>query len=186
MRSCRSSPTRRPLRGRLVVFNRRIDSEPPGETHVHLHAQTRRHREEVDRDRRRGPRRRPPRLVHRHAPARQAQADLHAARRLRRQRHRHQRRQGGVHRPQARPARSTTGTPAIPAASRSAPRKSSSRAASPSASSRRPSSACSRAARSAASRCCNLRVYKGAEHPHEAQQPETLDVAAMNPKNVRA
>ena len=32
----------------------------------------------------------------------------------------------------------------------------------------------------------NLRVYKGAEHPHEAQQPETLDVAAMNKKNVRA
>lgn len=31
----------------------------------------------------------------------------------------------------------------------------------------------------------NLRVYKGAEHPHEAQQPETLDVAAMNPKNKR-
>ena len=32
----------------------------------------------------------------------------------------------------------------------------------------------------------NLRVYKGTEHPHEAQQPETLDVASMNPKNVRA
>ena len=31
----------------------------------------------------------------------------------------------------------------------------------------------------------NLRVYPGAEHPHEAQQPETLDVAAMNPKNKR-
>lgn len=31
-----------------------------------------------------------------------------------------------------------------------------------------------------------LRVYAGAEHPHEAQQPETLDVAAMNPKNKRA
>jgi large subunit ribosomal protein L13 len=29
----------------------------------------------------------------------------------------------------------------------------------------------------------NLRVYAGAEHPHEAQQPETLDIAAMNPKN---
>ena len=32
----------------------------------------------------------------------------------------------------------------------------------------------------------NLRVYKGAEHPHAAQQPETLDVAAMNRKNKRA
>jgi large subunit ribosomal protein L13 len=29
----------------------------------------------------------------------------------------------------------------------------------------------------------NLRVYPGAEHPHEAQQPATLDVAKMNPKN---
>ena len=31
----------------------------------------------------------------------------------------------------------------------------------------------------------NLRVYAGAEHPHEAQQPETLDVAALNPKNKK-
>jgi len=31
----------------------------------------------------------------------------------------------------------------------------------------------------------NLKVYVGAEHPHEAQKPETLDVAALNPKNVR-
>jgi large subunit ribosomal protein L13 len=31
----------------------------------------------------------------------------------------------------------------------------------------------------------NLRVYAGTEHPHEAQQPEMLDVAAMNPKNAR-
>ncbi|MBN9570629.1 MAG: uL13 family ribosomal protein, partial [Alphaproteobacteria bacterium] len=29
----------------------------------------------------------------------------------------------------------------------------------------------------------NLRVYAGAEHPHAAQQPETIDIAAMNPKN---
>lgn len=32
----------------------------------------------------------------------------------------------------------------------------------------------------------NLRVYKGPEHPHAAQQPEPLDVAAMNPKNTRS
>ncbi len=32
----------------------------------------------------------------------------------------------------------------------------------------------------------NLRVYKGADHPHEAQQPVTLDVAALNPKNARS
>ena len=31
----------------------------------------------------------------------------------------------------------------------------------------------------------NLRVYAGTEHPHEAQHPEMLDVAAMNPKNAR-
>ena len=32
----------------------------------------------------------------------------------------------------------------------------------------------------------NLRVYAGAEHPHEAQQPEVLNVASMNRKNMRA
>ncbi len=32
----------------------------------------------------------------------------------------------------------------------------------------------------------NLRVYPGAEHPHVAQQPESLDVAIMNRKNVRS
>jgi large subunit ribosomal protein L13 len=32
----------------------------------------------------------------------------------------------------------------------------------------------------------NLRVYKGPEHPHAAQQPETLDVAGMNRKNTRS
>jgi len=31
----------------------------------------------------------------------------------------------------------------------------------------------------------NLRVYPHAEHPHAAQQPELLDVAAMNRKNKR-
>lgn len=30
-----------------------------------------------------------------------------------------------------------------------------------------------------------LHVYAGSTHPHEAQQPVTLDVAAMNPKNKR-
>ena len=30
-----------------------------------------------------------------------------------------------------------------------------------------------------------LRVYKGPEHPHSAQQPEVLDIAAFNPKNKR-
>jgi len=31
----------------------------------------------------------------------------------------------------------------------------------------------------------NLRVYPGPEHPHEAQQPEIVDVASMNRKNMR-
>jgi large subunit ribosomal protein L13 len=30
----------------------------------------------------------------------------------------------------------------------------------------------------------NLRIYKGATHPHEAQNPTVLDIKAMNPKNV--
>jgi large subunit ribosomal protein L13 len=32
----------------------------------------------------------------------------------------------------------------------------------------------------------NLRVYGGPEHPHAAQQPEVLDIAAMNRKNTRS
>jgi large subunit ribosomal protein L13 len=32
----------------------------------------------------------------------------------------------------------------------------------------------------------NLRVYKGPSHPHEAQNPVALDIAAMNPKNKRS
>ena len=31
----------------------------------------------------------------------------------------------------------------------------------------------------------NLKVYPGPDHPHAAQQPESLDVAGMNPKNKR-
>ncbi len=30
-----------------------------------------------------------------------------------------------------------------------------------------------------------LRVYSGAEHPHDAQQPEAVDFAAMNAKNQK-
>ena len=32
----------------------------------------------------------------------------------------------------------------------------------------------------------NLRVYPGPDHPHQAQQPEPLDVGAMNRKNKRS
>ncbi len=31
----------------------------------------------------------------------------------------------------------------------------------------------------------NLWVYKGAAHPHEAQKPQMIDFAAVNPKNKR-
>ena len=32
----------------------------------------------------------------------------------------------------------------------------------------------------------NLRVYAGAEHPHAAQQPETVDIGALSRKNKRS
>src|SRR6187455_551068 len=32
----------------------------------------------------------------------------------------------------------------------------------------------------------NLRVYANAEHPHEAQSPETVDIASLNRKNTRS
>jgi large subunit ribosomal protein L13 len=32
----------------------------------------------------------------------------------------------------------------------------------------------------------NLRVYAGTEHPHDAQNPVKLDVAALNAKNARS
>ncbi|CAN5514796.1 50S ribosomal protein L13 [soil metagenome] len=30
----------------------------------------------------------------------------------------------------------------------------------------------------------HLRIYKGGTHPHEAQDPQKLDIASMNPKNT--
>ena len=32
----------------------------------------------------------------------------------------------------------------------------------------------------------NLRIYTGAEHPHEAQSPKKVDVASLNSKNARS
>ena len=32
----------------------------------------------------------------------------------------------------------------------------------------------------------NLRIYSGSDHPHDAQQPETVDFTSRNPKNVKA
>ena len=40
--------------------------------------------------------------------------------------------------------------------------------------------------RSARVQLGNLRVYAGPEHPHAAQNPEKLDVGAMNRKNKRS
>ena len=36
------------------------------------------------------------------------------------------------------------------------------------------------------SQLTKLRIYSGPEHPHEAQNPEPLDVGAMNSKNRRS
>jgi large subunit ribosomal protein L13 len=32
----------------------------------------------------------------------------------------------------------------------------------------------------------HLKIYAGGEHPHAAQNPEPLDLAALNPKNTRS
>jgi large subunit ribosomal protein L13 len=32
----------------------------------------------------------------------------------------------------------------------------------------------------------HLKIYAGSEHPHGAQNPQALDVGAMNPKNTRS
>jgi large subunit ribosomal protein L13 len=32
----------------------------------------------------------------------------------------------------------------------------------------------------------NLRVYSGADHPHAAQNPESINIGAMNRKNKRS
>ncbi len=31
----------------------------------------------------------------------------------------------------------------------------------------------------------NLHIYAGADHPHEAQQPQKIDFASQNRKNVK-
>lgn len=36
------------------------------------------------------------------------------------------------------------------------------------------------------SQLTKFRVYSGAEHPHDGQNPEVLDVASMNSKNTRS
>jgi hypothetical protein len=134
-------------------------------------AETRRRRQEVGRDRCEGPRRRPARLGRGDAAARQAQAGLHPPCRLRRQRHRHQRRSGGLY----------TGYPG----------GIKERSAKSILEGRFPERIVEKAVERMLPRgplfrqiLGNLRVYKGAEHPHTAQQPEALDVGALNRKNV--
>ena len=122
---------------------------------------------------------------HRQPPARQAQAAVHPACRLRRQRRRGQRRQGARHRQQGRSSRCSTTTPAIPAASRAARIRQR-------LDGKHPERVLEKAVERMITRgplqrrqMKHLYVYAGAEHKHAAQQPVALDVAAMNPKNKR-
>ena len=118
------------------------------------------------------------------AATRQAQAQLHAPRGLRRQRHHHQRRQGGADRPQGRaeglseahrlyrrhqgafgevdPGRSLSG----------AHRREGGRA-----------DVAARSVGTAPTR--QLAGLSARRDPHAAQQPEQIDIAAMNRKNKR-
>ena len=112
------------------------------------------------------------------AAARQGQADLHAARRLRRLRRRGQRRAGAAHRAEGTdkiyyrhsgyPGRhSRADAPAGCGASASGA------AAAPGG---RP--ACCRRTALAGSLATKLKIYAGAEHPHAAQQPAVVDLPA--------
>ena len=119
----------------------------------------------------------PSRLGRGDAPSRQAQGELHAACRLRRQCHRDQRRQGWSS-PAASAIRRSyyhhTGHPGGIQGPHGEvdPRGSFPRARGQ----RRLSSACCRGGPLFRKILGNLRVYPGSEHPHEAQQPEALDV----------
>jgi uncharacterized protein (TIGR00369 family) len=115
---CSMDFMRKPDGGRDVIAQGRLLKL--GKSMKTLFCNAGRHRQEVDRDRRRGRRSGPSRLDRRHAAARQAQAVLHAAHGHGRQRHHHQRRQGAADRQEA-PTRTSTGTPAIPAGSSRAP-----------------------------------------------------------------
>ena len=121
-----------------------------------------------------------------HAAARQAQADLHAACRLTATTSSSSTPPRWCSPAASARRRSITTTPAISAASRSAPRKSILEGKFP-----------ERIVEKAVERMLprgplgrvqlgNLRVYPGPDHPHAAQKPETLDVGAMNRKNTRS
>ena len=102
---------------------------------------------------------------------------------MRRQHHRDQCREGGVHRQQAPGQDLLLAHGLSRAASRSARRTRSSTADSPSGCSRRRCGACCPRGPLKRQQMTNLRIYKGADHPHEAQKPETLDIRALNRKN---
>ena len=122
---------------------------------------------------------------HRRPAARQAQAELHAAYGLRRPYRRRQCREGGAHRQQAARQRLllVTGFPGgIKERSKGAILEG-----------KHPERVIQKAVERMVPRgplgrriMGHLKVYKGPTHPHEAQQPQPLDVAAMNRKNKRA
>ena len=103
--------------------------------------------------------------------------DLRPAPRHRRPRDRDQRRQGRAHRRTRPSRRSSTGTPATRVGSRARP--------SPSAQAAKPEEAVRRAVRGMLPKnrlgrqmLTKLKVYAGPTHPHSAQQPEPLELAA--------
>ena len=122
-------------------------------------------------------------IDHRQHLARQAQAELHAARRLRRPCRRDQCRQGPLHRPQAASRRSITSTPAMPGgikdvtAGKVLEGRFPERILEKAVERMIPRGPLGRAQMRA------LHIYSGTEHPHGGQNPETLDVASMNRKN---
>ena len=119
------------------------------------------------------------------AAARQAQAFFHAACRRRRQHHRRQCGKSGVDRPQARPKGLSSLYAAIIGGIKE-------RSAKFILEGRFPERIVEKAVERMLPRgplgrkqLGNLRVYKGPEHPHAAQNPLALDVASLNRKNAR-
>ena len=117
--------------------------------------------------------------AHRRRPARQGQADLHAARRHRRLRRRRQRREDPGHRQQARPEDvppplRLSRRAAEPHAARAA------RAPPDRGASARRSRECFRETSLARAQIGKLKIYAGPEHPHEAQSPEALELSSKS------
>ena len=85
-----------------------------------------------------------------------------------------------------RTVRSTIATPAIPAASSSAPWHKFARENGPEMLIRKAVQRMVPRGPLGRDQLRKLHVYTGTEHPHDAQQPDVLDVAALNPKNKRS